>query len=235
MRIIDIRAVASLAKAAGAELAVDNTFLSPALQRPIELGADFVIHSTTKYLNGHSDILGGAVIAARQEQVEELTTWASTTGTVGAPFDAYLTLRGIRTLFARMERQQQTAAAVARFLTEQARVAAVYYPGLPSHPGHAIAKAQQDGFGAMLSFRLRGGVEAVRGFVGALRLVFLADSLGGVETLIAHPATMTHVSMGPEARQAAGISDDLLRLSVGLEDEVDLLDDLAQAFEAARA
>ena len=232
MRIIDIRAVASLAKAAGAELAVDNTFLSPALQRPIALGADFVIHSTTKYLNGHSDVLGGAVIAARQEQIEELTTWASTTGTVGAPFDAYLTLRGIRTLFARMERQQQTAATVARFLTEQARVAMVYYPGLPSHPGHAIAKAQQDGFGAMLSFRLRGGVEAVRAFLAALRLVNLADLLGGVESLIAHPATMTHVSMSPEARRAAGILDDLLRLSVGLEDEADLIADVRGALDA---
>ena len=203
MRIIDIRAVASLAKAAGAELAVDNTFLSPALQRPIALGADFVIHSTTKYLNGHSDVLGGAVIAARQEQIEELTTWASTTGTVGAPFDAYLTLRGIRTLFARMERQQQTAATVARFLTEQAQVAMVYYPGLPSHPGHAIAKAQQDGFGAMLSFRLRGGVEAVRAFLAALRLVNLADLLGGVESLIAtcHHDACQHVAGGAAGRR----------------------------------
>jgi cystathionine gamma-synthase len=232
LRVTDIRAIAALAKAAGAETAVDNTFLSPALQRPIALGADFVIHSTTKYLNGHSDVLGGAVIAAAGDHAEALSAWANATGTVGAPFDAYMTLRGLRTLFPRIERQQQTAAALAAFLEEHPQVEAVHYPGLETHPGHALAKAQQDGFGAMLSFTLRGGLDQVRTVVEALRVITLADSLGGVESLIAHPATMTHVSMGAEARRTAGIGDNLLRLSVGLEAEGDLLGDLRDALAA---
>ena len=165
MRVVDIRSIAARAKAVGAKVAVDNTFLSPALQRPIALGADFVIHSTTKYLNGHSDVIGGAVIAADKADVEALLDWAKITGVTGAPFDAYLTLRGLRTLFPRIERQQATAAAVAAFLQRQPQVRAVHYPGLKSHPGHAIAQAQQAGFGAMLSFELAGGVEAVRRFV----------------------------------------------------------------------
>src|SRR5689334_3943590 len=233
MRVVDIRAIAQRAKAVGARTAVDNTFLSPALQRPIALGADFVIHSTTKYLNGHSDVVGGAVIAADKPDLDELSDWANLTGVKGAPFDAYLTLRGLRTLFARIERQQTTAAAVVALLQADPRVRAVHYPGLAGHPGHAIAKAQQAGFGAMLSFELTGGISAVRRFVEALQLVTLADSLGGVETLIAHPATMTHAGMGPEARQAAGITEGLLRLSVGLEGEVDLIADLKRALAAA--
>lgn len=226
MRVRDVRAIAGLAKAAGARVAVDNTFLSPALQRPIGLGADFVVHSTTKYLNGHSDVIGGAVIAARQEDVEPLGTWANITGVTGAPFDAYLTLRGIRTLFARIERQQASAAAIAAFLESHPAVAAVHYPGLAAHPDHAIAKAQQSGFGAMLSFELKGGLDAVRAFVRAIEVFTLAESLGGTESLIAHPATMTHVGMGAEARLRAGIGDNLLRMSVGLEAEADLIADL---------
>jgi cystathionine gamma-synthase len=229
MRVRDIRVIAGHAKAAGARVAVDNTFLSPALQRPIALGADFVIHSTTKYLNGHSDVVGGAVIAAHEKDVEPLNTWANVTGVTGAPFDAYLTLRGIRTLFARIERQQASALEIAAFLEAHPMVAVVHYPGLAAHPDHAIAKAQQSGFGAMLSFELKGGIEAVRRFVAAIKVFTLAESLGGIESLIAHPATMTHVGMGAEARRKAGINDSLLRMSVGLEAEADLVADLEQA------
>lgn len=234
MRVTDIRAIAMRAKAAGAKVAVDNTFLSPALQRPIPLGADFVIHSTTKYLNGHSDVVGGAVIAADQPDVEALSAWANITGTMGAPFDAYLTLRGLRTLFPRVERQQANAEAVAAFLAQHPQVSATHYPGLASHPGHAIAAVQQDGFGSMLSFEIAGGIDAVRRFVEACRVFTLAESLGGVESLIAHPATMTHSAMGANARRAAGISDSLIRLSIGLEAKVDLIADLEMSFAAAQ-
>lgn len=231
MRVVDVRALSGLAKAAGAKVAVDNTFLSPALQQPISLGADYVIHSTTKYLNGHSDVVGGAVIAADPADVEALAAWANMTGVTGAPFDAYMILRGVRTLFPRIERQQQNAAAVAAFLDAHPAVRAVHYPGLASHPGHKIASAQQSGFGAMLSFDLAGGAEAVRKVVEAVQVFSLAESLGGVESLVAHPATMTHVGMSPEARAIAGIGEGLLRLSVGLESEADLLADLDQALE----
>lgn len=232
MRIVDIRSIAGRAKAAGANVAVDNTFLSPALQQPIALGADFVIHSTTKYLNGHSDVVGGAVIAANKKDVEELASWANITGVTGSPFDAYLTLRGVRSLFPRMDRQQRTAAAVATFLKQNKSVSAVYYPGLLAHPGHDIAKRQQSGFGAMLSFEIAGGVDDVRKFVESVEIFTLAESLGGVESLVAHPATMTHAGMSPEARRVAGISDRLLRLSIGLESETDLLSDIATALAA---
>ncbi|MDP1598785.1 cystathionine gamma-synthase [Phenylobacterium sp.] len=229
MRVVDVRVLSSQAKAAGAKVAVDNTFLSPALQQPLSLGADYVIHSTTKYLNGHSDVVGGAVIAAAPADVEALAAWANMTGVTGSPFDAYMTLRGVRTLFPRIERQQQNAAAVAAFLQAHRAVSAVHYPGLASHPGHEIARSQQSGFGAMLSFDLAGGTEAVRKVVEAVQVFSLAESLGGVESLIAHPATMTHAAMSPEARAIAGIGDGLLRLSVGLESEADLLADLDQA------
>ncbi len=227
MRVVDIRGIALRAKAAGAKTAVDNTFLSPALQRPLVHGADFVIHSTTKYLNGHSDVVGGAVIAANPADVEELSAWANITGAIGAPFDAYLTLRGLRTLFPRIQRQQENAMSVARFLAKSPAVAIVHYPGLETHSNHALAASQQQGFGAMLSFELRGGIDSVRRFVDAVRLFTLAESLGGVESLVAHPATMTHSGMGEEARRAAGISDSLLRLSIGLEAEADLIAGLA--------
>jgi cystathionine gamma-synthase len=229
MRIVDIRAIVAQARAAGAKVAVDNTFLSPALQRPISLGADFVIHSTTKYLNGHSDMVGGAVIAADAADAEALAAWANIVGTTGAPFDSYLALRGIRTLFPRMEWQQRSAQAVAEFLAEHPLVGACHYPGLPTHPGHAVAKAQQSGFGAMLSFELKGSGVAVARFVEAVRLFSLAESLGGTESLLAHPATMTHASMSEEARKAAGITNGLIRLSIGLEDTADLIADLERA------
>ena len=229
LRIVDIQALAGQAHAAGAKVVVDNTFLSPALQRPIALGADLVVHSTTKYINGHSDVVGGAVIAAKAEDAATLADWANTTGVTGAPFDAYQALRGLRTLFVRVERQSRTAALLAHLLASHPAVATVHYPGLPTHPGHAIAKRQQRGFGAMLSFELRGGEPAARAVAQGLQLFTLAESLGGVETLIAHPATMTHASMDPQARAVAGISAGLLRVSAGLED----VDDLAQDLERA--
>jgi cystathionine gamma-synthase len=231
MRVVDIRKIAAQGRAAGAKIIVDNTFLSPALQQPIKLGADFVVHSTTKFLNGHSDVVGGVVVAASQADVDELVSWANVTGVTGSPFDAYLTLRGVRTLFARIERQQQTATAIAAFLSHHPAVVAVHYPGLPTHPSHEIARHQQDGFGAMLSFEIAGGVDRVRRFVESVEVFTLAESLGGIESLVAHPATMTHASMTPEARLAAGIKDSLLRLSVGLESEADLLADLATGLE----
>jgi cystathionine gamma-synthase len=235
MRIVDIRAVVGLARQSGAKVAVDNTFLSPAQQRPITLGADFVIHSTTKYLNGHSDVVGGAVIAADAGDVEALASWANIVGTTAAPFDSYLTLRGIRTLFPRTEWQQRSAQAIAEFLAAHPRVAVCHYPGLPAHPGHAIARAQQTGFGAMLSFEVRGGSAAAGCFLEALRLFNLAESLGGIESLVAHPETMTHAEMSAEARAAAGITSGLIRLSVGLEDAENLIADLEQALAAIEA
>ena len=234
MRIVDIADIARRVRAAGAATAVDNTFLSPALQQPIALGADFVVHSTTKFLNGHSDVIGGAVIAARDEDADALRAWSNVIGTSGAPFDAWLTLRGLRTLYPRIERQQATAGAVADFLKRQPQVSAVHYPGLAAHPGHALAARQQRGFGAMLSFELDGGTEAIRRFCEAVRVLTLAESLGGVESLVAHPATMTHADMGADGRAAAGISDRLLRLSIGLEHVDDLLADIEQALAVVR-
>jgi cystathionine gamma-synthase len=235
MRVADIASLTEQARAAGAKVVVDNTFLSPALQRPIALGADFVVHSTTKYLNGHSDVVGGAVIAASRDDIEVLSAWANITGVAAAPFNAYLTLRGLRTLFPRIERQQQSAGAVAVFLLGHPAVKAVHYPGLSSHPHHAVAARQQRGFGARLSFELDGGIEAVRAFVGALQLFTLAESLGGVESLVAHPETMTHVGMSPEARAVAGITSGLLCLSIGLESQADLLADLDSGLQSVLA
>jgi len=232
MRVVDIAALSSVARNAGAAVAVDNTFLSPAIQRPIALGADYVIHSTTKFLNGHSDVIGGAVVAADADQAMQLRQWANIVGSAAAPFDSWLTLRGVRTLFARMAQQQRNAMAIARYLQGHPAVETVYYPGLTSHPGHEIAARQQEGFGAMLSFALAGGVDAVRRFVGAVEFFTLAESLGGVESLVAHPATMTHADMGAEARAVAGITDSLLRLSVGLEAEEDLLAGLERGLAA---
>lgn len=229
MRVVDVAAIAESAKAAGARVAVDNTFLSPLLQKPLALGADYVVHSTTKYLNGHSDVVGGAVIAAESQIAAELAWWANCTGVAGAPFDAWLTLRGLRTLAVRLERQQQSAQRIAEWLAAHRQVSAVHYPGLPAHPTHAIAARQQRGFGAMLSFELADGEPAVRRLVERVSVFTLAESLGGVESLVAHPASMTHASMTAEARRAAGITDGLLRLSVGLEHADDLLADLEAA------
>jgi cystathionine gamma-synthase len=229
---VDVADVCRRAHAVGAKVVCDNTFLSPALQRPLELGADIVVHSTTKYINGHSDVVGGAVIAADPADHAELAWWANCLGVTGSPFDAYQTLRGLRTLFTRIERQQATAGLVAAALEQHPAVKAVHYPGLKSHPGHALAARQQSGPGAMLSFELNGGTDAVRDLIEALDIFTLAESLGGVESLIAHPATMTHAAMTPDARVTAGITDGLIRLSVGLEHQDDILADLIQALDA---
>jgi cystathionine gamma-synthase len=235
LRVTDVRHVAQAAHAAGALCVVDNTFLSPALQQPLTLGADVVVHSTTKYINGHSDVVGGAVIGRAAEVAEQLKWWGNCLGLTGAPFDSWLTLRGLRTLGARLRTHQENAAALADLLDRHSAVTHVYYPGLASHPQHALAKRQQAGFGAMLSFELDGGEDAVRAFLDGLSCITLAESLGGVESLVAHPATMTHASMAPEARRRAGISDSLLRLSVGIEDLADLSRDLGAALARAEA
>jgi cystathionine gamma-synthase len=234
LRITDIEAIAATAHAAGALCVADNTFLSPALQTPIDFGADIVVHSTTKYLNGHSDVVGGAVVARDVAVAEELGWWANCTGATGSPFDSYLTLRGIRTLHPRMRAHQENAAAVVDVLHAHPAVRAVHYPGLPSHRGHEVALRQQRGFGAMLSFELEGGESGIRTFVRHLQHFSLAESLGGVESLIAHPASMTHAAMDPDARRRAGISDALLRLSVGIEDTADLTGDLESALDRVR-
>ena len=233
LRIVDIERISKLAKSCDALLAVDNTFLSPILQQPISLGADIVIHSTTKYLNGHSDVVGGAVIAATDELAEELAYWANCLGITGAPFDSYLTLRGLRTLHARLRQHEENAQHLAAILAEHPAVRHVYYPGLGSHPGHDIACSQQQGFGGMLSFELKGGEAAVRAFLEQLRNFSLAESLGGVESLVCHPASMTHAPMSEKALLAAGISQDLIRLSVGIESAEDLAADVLDALEAA--
>ncbi|MBY5922546.1 cystathionine gamma-synthase [Ferrimonas balearica] len=229
LRVVDVAGIAARAKAAGALVVADNTFLSPVLQQPLSLGADIVIHSTTKYINGHSDVVAGAVIAKEPELAEQLAWWGNCLGITGAPFDAWLTLRGLRTLPLRIQQHQANAEAVVALLDGHPSVAKVHYPGLTSHPQHELAKRQQAGFGAMLSFELKGGEAEVRAFLSRLKLFSLAESLGGVESLVAHPATMTHAAMDPEARRVAGISDTLIRLSVGIEDPRDLVADLSQA------
>jgi cystathionine gamma-synthase len=234
LRVVDIKALAHAAHECGALVVADNTFLSPALQQPLRLGADLVVHSTTKYLNGHSDVVGGAVVSKGRELGEQLRWWANACGLTGAPFDSYLTLRGVRTLHARMRVHQENALAVAQLLERHPLVAAVHYPGLPSHPDHELAARQQRGFGGMVSFELRDPA-AVAPFLEGLECFTLAESLGGVESLVAHPATMTHASMSAEARAAAGIGPGLLRLSVGIEDARDLCADVARALQRAEA
>ena len=231
LRITDIGAVAALAHRAGALAVVDNTFLSPAWQQPLKLGADIVVHSTTKYINGHSDVVGGAVVAGSRELHEQLAEWANCLGLTGSPFDSYLTLRGLRTLHARLAVHGRNAQALAEWLALQRGISRVWYPGLSVHAGHALAARQQRGFGAIIAFELAGGIPAVRQFLGGLSCITLAESLGGVETLVAHPVSMTHAAMDPDARRAAGLSDGLLRLSVGIEDVDDLRRDLAAGLE----
>lgn len=233
LRIVDIRAIADAAHAVGARVAADNTFLSPVWQQPLSHGADLVMHSTTKYLNGHSDVVGGAVIARTPELRDTLGWWANALGLTGAPFDSFLTLRGIRSLHARMRVHAENTQAIVAALQGHPAVSKVFYPGLPDHPGHQLARRQQTGFGAMLSFELAGGESAVRAFLDGINDFTLAESLGGVESLIAHPVTMTHAGMEPEARQRAGIGAGLLRLSVGIEDPVDLVADLSAALQRA--
>lgn len=235
LRITDLRFTIEAAHAAGAKTVVDNTFLSPALQTPIAFGADFVVHSTTKYINGHSDVVGGAVVARDATAHQQLVWWANALGITGAPFDSFLTLRGLRTLDARLRVHLENTTALVDLLQSHPAVRALHYPGLASHPGHAVAARQQKGFGAMLSVELEGGEAAVRAFVDGLDYFTLAESLGGVESLIAHPATMTHAAMTAEARAAAGIGDGLVRLSVGIEHADDLVADIAAALDRALA
>jgi cystathionine gamma-synthase len=232
LRITDIEAIAKAAHEVGALVVVDNTFLSPAGQRPFKLGADIVLHSTTKYINGHSDLVGGAVLAKDEALVEDLVWWANCLGLTGSPFDSFQTLRGLRTLNVRFRQHTENAAAVAEFLDGHGLVSKVYYPGLRSHTGHGLAKRQQESFGAMISFEIDASEEEIAVFLSSVNLFTLAESLGGVESLVAHPASMTHAAMSAEDQAAAGISSRLLRLSVGIEYLGDLLADLDQGFEA---
>ncbi|WP_462174996.1 cystathionine gamma-synthase [Pseudoalteromonas gelatinilytica] len=234
LRLTDIKAITRIAKQCGALVAADNTFLSPALQNPIEFGVDIVVHSTTKYINGHSDVVGGAVIAATQELGDELAWWANNIGITGAPFDSYLTLRGLRTLNVRLKQHQENAFAIAEYLENSPYVSQVYYPGLASHPQHELAKAQQRGFGGMVSFDIKGDINDAAAFLTSLKDFSLAESLGGVESLICHPATMTHAGMEPKARLEAGVGDTLIRISVGIEDVKDLIADLDRVFNLVK-
>ncbi|GIU35112.1 O-succinylhomoserine (thiol)-lyase [Shewanella colwelliana] len=235
LRVVDIEAIANASHNVGAQVVVDNTFLSPILQQPLLLGADIVIHSTTKYINGHSDVVGGAVVAKDAEVGELLHWWSNTLGLTGSAFDSYLTLRGLRTLAVRIREHQANAQKVLAVLTSHIGVEKVYYPGLSDHPGHEIAAKQQKGFGAMLSFELKGGEAELIAFLDALKCFSVAESLGGVESLVAVPATMTHRAMEPEARAEAGVKDTLIRLSVGIEDSDDLVADIQLGLDAAVA
>jgi cystathionine gamma-lyase len=231
LRIVDISALSELARQAGALSVVDNTFASPYLQRPLELGADVVMHSATKYLAGHSDVIHGAVASSHPEFMEALRFQVKTTGAVPGPMDCYLTLRGIKTLAVRVERAVSNAKTIADWLHEHPKVSQVHYPGLEHHPGHELAKRQMDDFGAMISFTLSDDTqEAAAAFMSRTRYFTLAESLGGVESLISHPASMTHGSIPKEVREAAGLKDSLIRLSVGIEDIDDLIADLDAAF-----
>ncbi|MGR5140753.1 O-succinylhomoserine (thiol)-lyase [Photobacterium sp. DNB23_23_1] len=233
LRIVDVAELCAAAKQAGALVAVDNTFLSPILQQPIALGADFVVHSTTKYINGHSDVVGGVLISKTEEHAEEIAWWANCIGATGAPFDAYMTLRGLRTLAPRMRMHEENSRQILAYLQQQPLVGNIYHPSQPEHPGHDIALKQQKGFGAMLSFEIAGDMAQLEVFVKTLNSFSLAESLGGTESLICHPASMTHRAMSDEAQAEAGLKPTLLRLSVGLEDPDDLIADLEQAFNKA--
>jgi cystathionine gamma-synthase len=233
LRIVDLEKIRELADRHGALVAVDNTFLSPALQQPIEFGADLVVHSTTKYLNGHSDVVGGAVIAATAELHQEMQEWANALGFSGSPFDSFLTLRGVRTLYVRMAQHEKNATTLADVIAEHPGVQRVFYPGRADHSGHALAVRQQRGFGGMLSFELSGGAAAARAFLETVQLFSLAESLGGVESLACHPATMTHATFDAESRRLAGIGDGLVRISAGIEATEDLVRDVLLGLDAA--
>jgi cystathionine gamma-lyase len=233
LKVADVAAVARVARARGAVSVVDNTFATPCFQRPLELGADLALHSATKYLNGHSDVVGGAAVTSDDGLAERLRFVQNAAGGVPSPMDCYLVLRGLKTLAIRMERHAESALRIARWLEDHPQVERVHYPGLPSHPQHALARRQMRGFSGMLAFVIRGGLPAARAFLGAVRLFACAESLGGVESLIEHPVIMTHASI-PEAQRAAlGIVDGLIRVSVGIEHVEDLLPDLERGFEAA--
>jgi cystathionine gamma-synthase len=229
LNILDVAAIAGIAHAHGALAIVDNTFLTPVNQRPFDLGADIIVHSTTKYLNGHSDVVGGAVVGKTQAHAERLQYLCNALGQGASPFDCWLVLRGIKTLVPRMRFHEQNAAKVAEFLAAHPKVKKVFYPGLKSHPGHELARKQQSGFGGMVTFELAGTIDDVNRVLRAVKVFALAESLGGVESLIDHPQSMTHASMDASLRAAAGITANIIRLSVGIEDIDDLLEDLGQA------
>ncbi len=229
LNIVDLEMAVAVARKHNLLTVIDNTFATPYLLRPIEYGIDLVVHSTTKYLNGHCDVVGGAVVTTTDELTEKVQFLLNAMGTCASPFDCWLVLRGIETLSVRMKQHEENAAAVANFLKGDSRVKKVFYPGLESHPGHEIARRQMKGFGGMVSFEINGGIEEVNAFLRRTRIFALAESLGGVASLVDHPATMTHVSMPEEARRKGGITDELIRLSVGLENIDDLIEDLRQA------
>ncbi len=231
LNITDIEMVADVAKKHKLLTVIDNTFATPCFLSPIEYGIDLVVHSTTKYLNGHCDVVGGAVVTASEELAERIQFLLNAMGTCASPFDCWLVLRGIETLPLRMKQHESNAVAVAEFLSKHPAVQRVYYPGLTSHPGHDIAWRQMKGFGGMVSFELKGGAEAARDFLRNIKLFILAESLGGVTSLVAHPSTMTHASMPKEHREKAGINDGLVRLSIGLENINDIIEDIRQALE----
>nr|MDQ3378588.1 PLP-dependent aspartate aminotransferase family protein [Actinomycetota bacterium] len=231
LTLSDIQALSEMARARGAIVAVDNTFASPYFQQPLALGADIVVHSTTKYMGGHSDVVGGATVTSDSDLQERLAFYQNAAGAVPGPFDSWIVLRGLKTLAVRMRQHEQNALAVARFLEGHPQIATVNYPGLPSHPQHDLAKKQMSGFSGMVSFTLKGGTEAAYAAVQKTRLFSFAESLGGVESLITHPATMTHAAIPKEQREARGVTDGLMRLSVGIEDADDLIADLEQAIE----
>jgi cystathionine gamma-synthase len=224
LQAVDIQEISKEAKACNALVAVDNTFLSPSLQNPLKLGADIVMHSTTKYINGHSDIIGGALITNNHEILLKLKFWANALGITGSPFDSYLTLRGLRTLSIRMEKHEKNATAIVELLSKHPKIDKIYYPGLTSHPSHTIAKKQQSGFGGMLSFEILGGLEEVKSFIKETKILPLAASLGGFESLVSHPYTMTHGNLTPNQKKEVGISESLIRISAGLENTEDLLE-----------
>jgi len=234
LRITDIRAMSALARECGALLVVDNTFLTPLLQQPLSLGADIVVHSTTKYINGHSDVVGGAVVAKTPALLEELAWWANCVGSTASPWDCAQTMRGLRTLHARLRCHEENTQAIVRVLDAHSAVRRVHYPGLSKHPDHHLARAQQTGFGAIISFELDGDEDQVRTFLEGLSLFTLAESLGGVESLVCHPATMTHAAMTQDAQREAGIEATLLRLSVGIEHMPDLISDISGALQRTR-
>lgn len=231
LRLYDIAEIAALARAHNLILVVDNTFMSPYFQQPLRLGADLVVHSTTKYLGGHSDVVGGAVLTNNPTLHQELQFLQNSLGAVPGPMDCWLTLRGLKTLALRMRAHQENALALAKYLEKHPKIAQLHYPGLPSHPQYALACKQMSGFGGMISFEVAGGLEAGKTVARSTQLFSLAESLGGVESLIGHPATMTHAAIPPQQRQAVGLSDGLIRISVGIEDQADLITDLAQALE----
>tara|TARA_B100001029_G_C15063345_1_gene460684 strand:- start:1388 stop:2539 length:1152 start_codon:yes stop_codon:yes gene_type:complete len=229
LQVVDIEKICKKAKEINAMVAVDNTFLSPSLQNPLKLGSDIVMHSTTKYINGHSDVIGGAVIAKNRQVLEKIKFWSNNLGIAGAPFDSYLTLRGLRTLSIRMKKHEQNALALVEFLSNNSKIKSVFYPGLTTHPSHNLAKRQQNGFGGMLSFELKEGLNGVKNFINRMELLPFAGSLGGFESLVGHPYTQSHGTHTPEQKEEIGISEGLIRISAGLEDTEDLIEAVKKA------